>query len=425
MISFLLLSLVFFIMIGVPIGISMFVVAALYFVVQGIPPQVIIQQAFSGSDSFVLTAIPLFLLAGKIMNTGGLTRRIVAFCKFLVGKMIGGLAQVNIIASMIFAGMSGCAITDAASIGSVLIPAMKKEGYSAPFSAAVTASASVAGPIIPPSVPMIITAAIASQSVGKLFIGAIIPGILYGLGLMVVVYIKARKANYPREERVSLREGWKSFRESFWGLLAPVIIVGGILSGVFTPTEAAGIAVVYALFVCIFIYKEVSFKELIQMCHDAVISTGTIMFVVSMAAVYSYILTRERIAHQVADFLFGITTNPMALEAIIVATALFIGCFLSTTPAIMLFIPVVVPLVIKTPGIDPVHFYVLVTAAFCLGTVTPPVGLTIYLAADMAKTTIEKLLGELLPFLLVMVVVLTLAILFPPIISYLPSLIKN
>ncbi|SFR03873.1 TRAP transporter large permease [Desulfoscipio geothermicus] len=421
MIAFVLLSLLFLLIVGMPIGMSMFVVAMVYFYLEGIPIQLVIQQSFSGADKFVLTAIPLFMFAGKVMNAGGITTRILAFCNYVVGRIVGGLAQVNILSSMIFAGMSGCAITDTAGLGSVLIPAMKKEGYSPEYSAAVTASSAVAGPIIPPSVPMIVTAAIASVSVGKLFVGAAIPGLLYGLGLMIVAYIMARKANYPCRAPMTVQEGWKTFKESIWGLLAPVIIIGGITSGVFTPTEAAAIAVVYALIVSVFIYREVDFKELAQMCHEAVISTSTIMFVVAMAAVYSYILTRERITEQVANFLFGLTGNAMVLEAIIVLAALLIGCFLSTTPAIMLFVPVVAPLVLSLP-IDPIHFYVLVTAAFCLGTLTPPVGLNLYLSADLAQTSVEKVFRALYPFLLVMVVVLGLCILFPPLITWLPNM---
>jgi len=290
----LILILLVTILIGLPIYLSLGAVSLYYFAVTDVGFGVMAQSARQGADNFLLVAIPLFVLSGNLMNSGGITKRLIAFSNALVGHFKGGLAQINVLVSMLFAGMSGSSLSDTAALGAVLIPSMKEEGYDADFSAAVTCSSAIVGPIIPPSIPMVIAASLAGISVGGLFLAAAIPGLLIGLLLMLVVYLVSKKKNYPSHERSSFVEILKAGKDSFFALLTPVIIVGGILSGVFTATEAAGIAVVYALLVAIFVYRELTWNSFFLECVKTAKFTGQIMLLVAFINTYTYILTRTR-----------------------------------------------------------------------------------------------------------------------------------
>jgi tripartite ATP-independent transporter DctM subunit len=399
-------------LVGLPVAIAMLIIGGIYIVQQQIPLMIVAQFMTEGAMIYVLIAIPLFMFAAQLMNEAGMSHRIVRLCNAFVGHFRGGLALVNVMASMIFAGMSGEAVADTAGLGSVLIPAMEKEGYSKEFSAAVTVSSAVIGPIIPPSVPMIICAALASTSVGRMFLGGMIPGILFGLFLMALSYTMAIKRNYPTHPKASWTERWRAFKAAFLGLMTIVIILGGIFSGIFTPIEAAGIAVVYGFLVGWLIYRSIDFKRMPKICLEVTLHTGVIMFIIALAQFYNFILTREQIPQKVIAFLMGISQTPMVIMIIIAMGLFVLGCFLSTTPALMLVVPVLLPLV-QEAGYDLVHFFVTVTLALLLGTLTPPVGINLYLVATIADLPATRLVRELIPFYLVLIAVIFLTIFFP------------
>jgi tripartite ATP-independent transporter DctM subunit len=410
-----------FIIVGIPISVSLLLVSLVYFSLNDIPTGVIVQQMLNGSSSFVLVAVPLFIFAGQLMNNGGVTRRIIRFCNALLGGIRGGLAQVNIFSSMIFAGISGEAVADTAGLGSVLIPSMKKQGYSKEFSAAVTAGSAVAGPIIPPSIPMVIAASLAGVSVGQMFLGGAIPGILFIICAMIFTYFLAVRKNMPRGERTNLKELRDSFVDAFWALLAPVIIIGSLVMGIVTPTEAGVVAVVYIFIIGFFVYKELSLKDIVSQAWYTTLTTGAIMFILALANVYIYLLTRERVADVLAEYLFGITNNTTILILLVVLGSLIVGAFLSTTAGLLLMIPTLGPLVSQT-GMDPIHFYVLVTIALCIGTLTPPVGINLYLASQIAEAKPERVFLHTLPYIIILLLIVIVSIFIPEIILWLPRM---
>ncbi len=416
MVLLLILGLLILMLTGLPIAICLLIVGVFYVILQNLPLMIVAQFMTEGAMLYVLIAIPLYLFAAALMNEAGMSHRIIHLCNTLIGHVRGGLALVNVLASMIFAGMSGEAVADTAGMGSILIPAMEKEGYDTEFSAAVTVSSAVIGPIIPPSVPMIICAALASTSVGRMFAGGMIPGILFGVFLMVLCYVMSIRRKYPIRPRASRQEVWIAFKDSILGLLTVVIILGGIFTGIFTPIEAAGIAVAYAFFVGWIIYRTLDLKKLPAIALDVARTTGVIMFIIALAKFYNFILTREQIPQQVVSFLMGLTSNPVLILVIITIGLFILGCFLSTTPALMLVVPVLLPLVSQA-NYDLVHFFVVITLALLLGTLTPPVGINLYLVQTISNVRTMPLLKELIPFYLVLVSVILLAIFIPWIVT--------
>jgi len=412
MVAFLIVGLLLTMFLGLPIAIAMLIIGGIYIIQQGIPFMIVAQFMTEGAMIYVLIAIPLFMFAAHLMNEAGMSHRIIRLCNAFVGHLRGGLALVNVLASMIFAGMSGEAVADTAGLGSVLIPAMVKEGYDKEFSAAVTVSSAVIGPIIPPSVPMIICAALSSTSVGRMFLGGMIPGILFGLLLMALSYAIAFRRRYPTQPKASWMERWNAFKDAILGLMTIVIILGGIFSGIFTPIEAAGIAVVYGFMVGWLVYRSIDFKKLPKICLDVTLHTGVIMFIIALARFYNFILTREQIPQKVIGFLMGLSQNPLVIMMIIALGLFVLGCFLSTTPALMLVVPVLLPLV-QEAGYNLVHFFVMVTLALLLGTLTPPVGINLYLVSTISGLPATRLLRELLPFYLVLIAVVFVTIFFP------------
>lgn len=406
--------------IGLPIAIALLVASIVYFIAAGIPVTIIIQQMLSGSSSFVLIAVPLFIFAAELMNSGGITARILRFSNAAVGSVRGGLAQVNIFSSMIFAGISGEAVSDTAGVGSVLIPAMKKQGYSKEFSAAVTASSAVAGPIIPPSVPMVITASLAGVSVGGMFIGGALPGILFIIGAMITTYVISVRRKFPKHGKASVSELGRSFVHAFWSLLAPPVVVGGLVLGIVTPSEAGVIAVAYVFIVGFFVYGELRLSMLVAIAYKTIITTGAIMFILSLASVYTYVLTRLRVTDALADAFFSITTNPVLIMLIVLLIALVVGALLSTTPGILLLIPMLGPIVPAT-GLDPIHFFVVVTITLSIGTLTPPVGLNLYLAAQLAEASPERVFLAMIPYILILISIVVASLFLPGIVMFLPN----
>ncbi|MFC0272600.1 TRAP transporter large permease [Metabacillus herbersteinensis] len=416
-------SFIILIFLGVPVAFGLGLSSLIYLIVADIPLNIIPQKMFSGLNSFVLLCIPGFILAGNLMNAGGITDRIIQFANNLLGRIRGGLGLANVGASMGFAGISGTALADTASIGAILIPAMKKEGYGAGFSAAVTASSSTVGPIIPPSLPMIIVGTLASLSIGDLFLAGAIPGILLGLGLMIPTYLISVKRNYPKGERKSLTEIWKSFTGAFWALLMTVIILYGILGGYFTPTEASIVSVIYALIVGIFIYKELPIKKIPEIMLSTMTSTASIMLLVGFANLFGWIMVSEQIPQMVADLILGISTNSVVVILLIIVLLLFVGTFMETIAALVILFPVLLP-VAMTIGMDPIQFGVMMVLTLVIGLVTPPVGVCLFVASQIGKVSIGTTTRELIPFIGVSLIVLLIVAFVPQVTLFLPNLFE-
>lgn len=422
MVLLLFLSFVFLLIIGFPVAFSLGISSLIYILIKGIPLNIIPQKMYSGIDSFVLLCIPAFVLAGNLMNTAGITERIIALSNALVGFIRGGLALANVVASMVFAGISGTALADTASIGAILIPAMKREGYEADFSAAVTASSSTVGPIIPPSVPMIIVGTLTGLSVSRLFLAGAIPGVILGFSLMGITYYISVKRNYPKEEGFSLKRVASALYGAFWAIGMIVIILGGILGGVFTPTEASVIAVVYAVIVGRFVYKELKLRDLPKITVDSIRMTTSIMLLVGFARLFAWIITTERIPQMIANFILNITDNPIIVIFLINAVLLFVGCFMETIAALVIFVPVLMPIAMKI-GMDPIHFSVMVVLNLVIGLTTPPFGVCLFVAASIAKISLGELVRAIVPFLLVSIGVLFLVSYWPALSLTLPNLV--
>lgn len=423
MATLLFVSFIVLIFLGVPVAFSLGLASLLYLFLAEIPLNIIPQRMFGGLNSFVLLCIPGFILAGNLMNAGGITERIIKFANDLFGHIRGGLGLANVGASMGFAGISGTALADTASIGSILIPAMKKEGYGSGFSAAVTASSSTVGPIIPPSLPMIIVGTLASLSIGDLFLAGAVPGILLGLGLMIPTYLISVKRKYPKGERQSVKTIGKSFVGAFWALLMTVIILYGILGGFFTPTEASIIAVLYAFVIGIFVYKELPIKKIPEIMLSSMTATASIMLLVGFANLFGWIMVREQIPQLVAESILGISTNAIIVILLVNLLLLFVGTFMETIAALVILFPVLLP-VATTVGMDPIQFGVMMVLNLVIGLVTPPVGVCLFVASQIGKVSIGKTARELLPFLGVSLAVLMLVAFVPQITLFLPSLFE-
>ncbi len=384
-----LIGLFLLIMINVPIAIALGIIAVFTMVItQGVDilPNIALVM-FDGATSFPLLAIPLFIFAGAIMNTGGISKRLIAFASALVGFVKGGLAMTSTATSMFFAEMSGSAVADVAALGSILIPAMKRKGYPAPFAAAVMSSAATIAVIIPPSIPMILYAVMSGSSVVKIFVAGIIPGIMCGLAMMGLSYGFAVRRNYPVEEIFQLKKVWATFREASWAFIVPIIILGGIFGGFVTATEGAGLAVLASLFVGGVIYREINWEHLKEATIEGGISTGVVMLLVAASALMGTILTELQIPQQLAQEITDLTTNKYAVLAMLNLFFLVVGCFLHSAAAIILVVPIVMPLV-HAVGIDPVHFGLVVTLNLGIGQQTPPVASVLITACSVAKADI-------------------------------------
>ena len=415
------ISFLVLIFLGFPIAFSLALSSLLYLLTADISLSIIPQKMFEGLNSFVLLCIPGFILAGNLMNAGGITNRLITFANSILGRVRGGLGLANVGASMGFGGISGTALADTASIGGILIPAMKKEGYGSGFSVAVTASSSVVGPIIPPSLPMIIVGTLASLSIGDLFVGGIIPGILIGLGLMIPTYIISVKRNYPKGEPQTLKEIWKSFLGAIWALVMTFIILFGILGGYFTPTEASIVAVIYALIIGMFVYRELPIKKIPEIMLSTITTTASIMLLVGFANLFGWILVSEQIPQMVADVILGISTNKIIVILLILTLVLFVGTFMETIAGLVILFPVLLP-VATSVGMEPIHFGITMVLAMVIGVVTPPVGVCLFVASQIGKVSMGTATRELMPFLFVLVVVLLLVAFVPQLTLYLPSL---
>jgi len=408
---------------GIPVAFCLALTSLVVLLIIGdVPLQLIPQRMFTGMDSFPLMAVPFFILAGELMNSAGITQRIVLFSRALVGHIRGGLAHVNIVASMFFAGISGSAVADTAALGSILIPAMEKDGYNSTFSAAVTASSSVIGPIIPPSIPVVIYALVGSVSVGGLFLAGVVPGVLIGLGLMSVSYIISRQKHYGAKHPFpSLREFGSSFVGAIIPLLMPLIILGGILSGVFTPTEAASVAAAYAVVVGFFVLRTLRLKDLPGIFYRSMVTTSIILIVMACANIFSWILGTEMIPQKVAMAISSITSNPWLFLLLINILLLIVGCFLEGLASIIILVPILLPLS-QQMGIDPLHFGIIVVMNLMIGLITPPLGLCLFVACAVARVDFTSLIRAISPFIVVEIVALAVVTYFPGIVLCIPHM---
>jgi tripartite ATP-independent transporter DctM subunit len=415
------LSFVVALLAGMPVAIVLGLSSAVYIIAADLPLAVIPQKMFAGMDSFVLLSIPAFVLAGNIMNGGGITDRIIRFSNAIVGHLRGGLAQTNIVGSMIFAGISGTAAADAASQGAVLIPGMARVGYPVSYAAAVTAASAVVGPIIPPSVPMIIVGSLTGISVGQMFLAGAVPGVLLGLGMMVPAYLLAVRDNHPREVWKGWCEVWLSFRDAVWAMAMMGLVLFGIVGGFFTPTEAAVIAVIYAAVVGLFVYRELSWRHIPKLIADSAISGAAIMVLVGFANVFGWILASERVPQLLTDGIMAISSERWAVLILMNLLLLVVGMFMETIAALIILFPPLLA-VATSVGIDPVHFATFGVLNLMIGLSTPPVGVCLFICASIARISIAEITRAIWPFLASNLVVLALVTAIPGLSLWLPSL---
>lgn len=418
-IAILLVSLFIMIMLGFPVAFALAGSALLAIFYDGqVPELVVLHRMVGGMDSFPLLSIPFFVLAGGLMNSAGITTRIFNFANALVGWMRGGLGHVNISASIMFAGMSGAAVADAGGLGTIEVKAMRNKGYDAGFAVGITAASSTIGPIIPPSLPMIIYGVMASASIGQLFAAGFIPGLLMAVSLMVMVAYYSKKRNYPKDSGFSPIRLATTFKSAFLSLMTPIIIIGGILFGVFTATEAAIAAAVYSLILGGVVYRSLSLKKLLKVSMDTIETTSIILMIIGGAAIFSWVLTSQHVTEDFTRWMLTVTDNKTLLLLMITFILFVVGCFMETIAAITILTPVLLPIAVSL-GIDPVHFGVVMVLNLMIGLLTPPVGMVLYVLSRVTKVPFEECAKATIP----LVIVLLLVTFIPELSMWLPSLI--
>lgn len=419
------ISFIFLLSVGTPIAFCIGISALAGLIQLGdIPLLLIPHMMFQGTDSFPLLAVPFFVLAGGLMNAGGITRRLVNFANLLVGHVRSGLALVNVVASMFFAGVTGAAVADTSAIGSVLIPAMREEGYDLDFSAAITAASSTMGPIIPPSIPMIIYGVSAEQSIGALFLAGIIPGLLIGLALMAVAYFSNSQPlgrSAPRGEATTWRSLLLGVKDALLALFMPAFILGGILAGIFTPTEAAAVSVLYAFCVGRFVYNELSWRQLPALVQESLVVTAVIMFIIANAAIFGWLVAALQLPQKVIGLFTVSISSPWLILILINVFLLLVGTFMETTASLIILTPVLLPLA-KQIGLDPIHFGAIMVLNLVIGLTTPPLGVCLFVSSGIAGISLERISRAMIPFLLAAIVVLLLVTYIPSLSMWIPQL---
>jgi tripartite ATP-independent transporter DctM subunit len=407
---------------GTPIAFSLMTSSVLYLVANDIPMQIAF-QAMTGSvsESFVLISIPFFILAATVMNTGSITTKIFNSADVAVGWIPGGLGHANIAASVIFAGMSGAAIADAGGLGAIELKAMKEAGYDDDFSLAITGASSIIGPIIPPSTPAILFGVAGGVSIGKLFMGGLIPGLLMAIALGVLVYFQSKKRNYPHRSFPTVHELGASVKSAFFPLLTPIIIIGGIMTGIYTPTEAAVIAVFYALILTL-LTKEITFKTIPAMLKETATNTVNIMAIIAASSLFGWILTIEQVPQSMSQFMMGHIESKWVALLSINLLLMLIGTFMETASAIAIMTPILMPIAISF-GIDPVHFGIVCILNLMLGLLTPPVGMVLYVLSSVSNTPFEKIVKAIVPYLLILTAILLIITFVPSLVTWLPSVL--
>jgi tripartite ATP-independent transporter DctM subunit len=416
-------TLALLLIIGMPVALALTGASLAFLVLESpIPAVVLMHRMINGVDSFPLLAVPFFILAGSLMNHGGITDRIFDFAKALVGWMRGGLGHVNIGASVLFAGMSGAAVADAGGLGTVEIKAMKEGGYDADFAVGVTAASSTIGPLIPPSLPLVVYGVVSSASIGELFAAGLVPGLLMAVALMVMVAWYSYVRGYGRDSAFAWRILGRTFSRAFLSLLTPVIIVGGILGGLFTPTEAAIAACAYALVLGGIVYRTLTLRKIKAISVDTIETTAIVLLIVAAASIFSWILTSNRVTETVADMILGQTQNVFLVLFLINIVLLVVGFFMEPVAAITILTPVLLPVAIEL-GVDPVHFGIIMVLNLMLGLLTPPVGMVLYVLARVADIKFESAVRATAPFLIPLGTVLVLITYFPALSMWLPELL--
>jgi tripartite ATP-independent transporter DctM subunit len=411
-----------FLVIGVPVAISLAGASLLYVMLEGVQPHlVVLHRMIGGIDSFPLLAIPFFIMAGSLMNSAGITNRIYDFALALVGWLKGGLGHVNVVGSVIFAGMSGTAVADAGGLGNIEIRAMRDHGYSVDFSVGITGASSTIGPIIPPSLPFVIYGVMANASIGKLFAAGVIPGLVMALTMMIMVTYYAHTRGWHRDAKFSIAKLWTTGRRAFLPLLTPVILIGGMTTGVFTPTEAAIAATAYAIFLGMLVYRTLSFKNLVKVSMETAETTAIILLIVAGASIFGYLITLTKITDNVSALVLSVTEEPWIILLLVNVFLLIVGCFMETIAAITILVPVLLPLMDRI-GVDPVHFGLVMVLNLMIGLLTPPVGMVLYILARVSGISFERTTRACLPFLIPLLVSLALVTYWPGMVMFLPNL---
>jgi len=406
-----------FMLLGVPIALAIGASTLLALNAQGVPLMVVTQQMFQGINSFALVAVPMFILAGDLMAQGQVSKRLVDFADSLFGFLKGGLSLVSVGAAMFFAAISGSGAATTAAVASSMVPELKRKGYATAPAAALIAASGTIGVVIPPSVPMIIYAVIAQQSVSKLFLNGILPGLLMGLGLAAIAITQAYRRNYPHGTQLSFTTIWHTFKSASWGLMTPVIILGGIFSGFFTPSEAAVVAVNYALLVSLFVYRDLSLGDIYHILLRSAITTAVIMLVIATSAVLSWTLSSWQVPAAIAQSVLSLSSNPYIIMLLVAAIILLTGVFIETASALIILTPVLLPLMYQL-GIDPIHFGIIIVVGLAIGMVTPPVAINLYVASSVTQQPLEHIASAVLPYLLGLITVLLLIIYVPMLLGF-------
>ena len=423
MIAILFLVAIALLVLGVPVAVALGAASLIFVLVSGqVPDMVVVHRMVSGVDSFPMLAVPFFILAGNLMNSAGVTYRIFEFAKALVGWLRGGLGHVNVGASVVFAGMSGAAVADAGGLGSIEIKAMRDAGYDPDFAVGITAASSTIGPIIPPSLPMVIYGVLASASVGKLFAAGLIPGLLMAVALMIMIAIIARHRGYPIDAHFSMRVLIQRTQQAFLSLMTPVIVVGGIITGILTPTEAAIAAAAYALVLGLFVYRTLNLKRLAWVSMKSIETTAVVMFVVASASIFAWLLTSNGVADHLGESINSITDSKVGFTLILILILLIVGCVMETIAAMTILVPVLLPIAMQF-GFDPTHFGILMVLTLMISLLTPPVGVVLYVLSSISGLSFERCVVATMPFMIPLLAVLLMVAFIPQITLWLPSLV--
>lgn len=413
-------SFMMFLILSVPVAVSVGLSSAIMIFQDGMPPTVIIQRLFTTMDSFTLLAVPFFILAGGLMEKGGMSKRLVDFAYSLVASMTGGLGMVAVLACMFFASISGSGVATVAAIGAIMIPAMVAKGYDKGFASSTVAAAGELGVVIPPSIPLILYGVAAGVSIQDLFFAGIIPGAMIGLTFMILVYFVSKVKKYSGDRRYSWKEKFVSFKDAILALIMPVIILGGIYSGYFTPTESAVVACVYALIVGLFVYKELKWKDLPQIFYNCALTSSVVLIIIANAGLFGWILTSDGVPQAVATWFGGVSSNPIIFLLIINLLLFIVGMFFDSGAAILILAPILVPVAISY-GIDPVHFGIVMIVNLAMGMITPPFGVNLFMVSQVANISMEKLLKYTVLFVLVMIANVLILSYIPSISTWLPQ----
>jgi len=407
---------------GLPLYVNLGFVSFIYFFMNGLPPAVVVQRITQASNSFTMIAAPFFILMGNVMNTSGVTRKMFNFANTIVGTVPGGMGHANIIGSALFAGMSGTAVADAGGLGNIEIEAMRSVGYDADFSCAATVASSVLGPIIPPSLPMVILAVAAEASIGRLFMAGIVPGILMTAGMMVVVAYYAKKRHYPSNPRPTWAQVWTAFKEAFLALLAPVILFVGIYRGVMTPTEAAIVAAFYSLTIGLLAYRDLKWKDLPKIFLMSCETTGVVLALVMVANIFGYVLSIAQIPQMMSQVLLSFSDSKIVLLLVVNVFLIFVGMFMEGTAAILILTPILIPAMMNA-GVSQTQACMIMILNLMIGVATPPVGVVLYVVSHQAKVSFERVTKATIPFLIPLFIVLALVTFVPTISTWLPNLV--